>query len=544
MQKKSKDNSSTFAPSLPLLGNSKSLAISTKPVKFNTPNSSGDQSARMDGSTQPATQGYRNKRGTRVQTDLAREAQQTPLNTIIDMKDKQERPKFKGRYNRKEYGTTEGSGTSSFSYNTPEMFTESLRRKPGTEVYATKKVTRATRDLSVNLSTINLVPNFPNDTDADKATSKKESAMWLAFSEVFNEIRSDAYKNKRNDSFTVLTKDNLWSYWTTLSLAISLYTTLINLTQGAIRNPGNWSLEQISFTLNANAELLRWMDVLGQVLNDRVFPTQYAKAIAWHNTPKYANNCANSNMILTLNDAMMLPTDSTESWNKPQGWVDLSLIPAIQILVDQLRDDDIYNRVDNLLRSSCTDRINVSTLCGVSNGYDPAYTEMFANDVVRISEASGARMYPVLADANNNESISYYVSSDIKSPTFGAYFTSAVSSEQSGNAASGESVTWFRRIVYLNTIESLGIKSLETNVFNSAVATDGSFIWMPRNNIVDNMITPSCHIATTLPDCTDINQKFVSVPKTGMQAVDYFTTNFQYNTFQSFIKTILSVQLG
>jgi hypothetical protein len=541
MQKNNKANPSFITP-MPLSGASKSLAVNTRPATVNTPNSSG-KSARMDSFTQPATQGNKTKRETRVQTDLVRQPQQIPYKTEIEMKNKDDKRKPKFTHRKKEYGISNTPGGSNFSYDATEMFVEYNKRKPETDVYAIKKVTRANRDLSVNLSTVVLPPDFPNDINADKATAKKESAMWLAFSEVFNEIRSFAYKNKRNDSFTFLNKRNLWDYWFVLSLGVSLYTTLITFINGAVRNPGNWSLEQISLTLNANAELLRWVDVLGQVLHDRVLPRKYTSAIAWHNTPKYAHNCPNSNMILTLSDAMMLPKANSDTWNDEDGWVNSALIPAIKALVDSLRDDDVFNRVDSLLRSCCTDRINLSDLAGVSNDYDPAFTEMFANDTIRVSELTGARMYPVLADANNSKSISYYIADSVKSPTFGAYFNTAVVNEQSGNAASGESATWFRRMVYLNSSESDANKDYETNVFNSNVATNGSFFWSPRNTIVDNMLTPSCHIATLYPDSNAVNQKFVSVPKPGMQAVDYFTPDFQFNSFSTFIKTMLSLNI-
>ena len=189
MQMKGKAQSSAFTPSLPLPGNSKSIATSTKPVKFNTPNSSGSQSARMDSSTQPSTQDAKAKRGTRVQTDVVREAQQIPFKTKIDMKEKDEKRKFKYRQNR-DYGATNTSGSSSFSYDTPEMFTESASRRPNNEIYEAKKVTRVSRDVSVNLSTVGLTPGFPTDVNPDKQKLKTDSVMWRNFKEVFNEIRS------------------------------------------------------------------------------------------------------------------------------------------------------------------------------------------------------------------------------------------------------------------------------------------------------------------------------------------------------------------
>jgi len=540
MQKKSKAQSSAFTTPLPLSGTSKSLAISTKPVKFNTPNSSSNQSAMINSSTSPSTQDT--KRGTRVQTDIVREAQQIPYKTEINMKDKDEKRKFRYKKTNRDYGATNNSGQTSFSYDTQEMFNEALIRRPKIETYSTKKVSRVSRDVSVNLSTIALPPGFPSDDNTAKRRLKTESTLWLSYSKTFNLIRSNAYKIKRNDSFAYLTKRNLWDYWTTLSTALALYSSVVKLLEGAKLYPGNWSLETISLMFNANPDLLRWIEVLGQILNDRVLPNEYTKAIMWHSTPKFANNCPKSNIIMTLPNADMISLAESGDWNDDNGFIS-GIVTSIVDLVNNLRDVDDHNRIDSLLRSVCSDRINLDHINGVNGGFDPAFTEMFANDTVRLVEGSGARMYPVLASANNDERISYYVANSVKSPTFGAYFNTAVADEGAGNAAKGESITWFRRMLYLNPSESNGDKTFETNVFNGTSTDGGSFKWVPRNSIVENLHTPSCHIITTSPNAGDENMKFISTARAGMQAVDYFTPGFQHNSFSDFITKILSVNL-
>lgn len=543
MQNKGKSQSSAFTPSLLPSRISKSSAISTKPVKFNTPNSSGSKSARMDSSSQPSTQGT--QRSTRVQTDLVREAQQIPLKTVIDMKDKDEKRKGRFKRPRPEYGATNNSGSSLFTYNAPDMFTEYNRRKPADFQYENKDSTTTTKDLFANISTISLVPNFPIDTDDDIEKSKRESALWLSFSEVFNNIRSHAYKNKKNDSFTVLTRRTVWDYWTVLSQAVSLYATLTNLIQGAALYPGNWSMEEISLTLNSDADLLRWIDVLGQVIDDRVLPSQYTKAIIWHSTPKYAYDCPNSAIIMAMHSADMIPITSSSTWTSTDNFTN-SIKNDIIALVDDIRADDTHNRVDNLLRTICTDRIDIRDMAKVSNKADPAFTEMFANDVVRLKDSTGIETFPVLADANNDRRVSYYIAGSAKSPTFGAYFTTAISSDQPGNAANGQSVTWLRRMQYLSPSESGGNNRFETNVWVGEVDYSGQFtdfIWKPRNGPTRNFNSPSCHIMTEFPDSTENNTKFISTNRIGMQAVDYFTPDFQYNTFSDFTKWLLSVNL-
>lgn len=543
MDNKSQD-SAFISPVLPNRS-SKSLAISTKPAKFNTPNSSGSKSARMDSSTQPMTQGAKTTRSTRVKTDLTREAQQTPLKTQIDMKSKDDKRKFRYKKLDRDYGTNIKSNSTFFDYPADVLFTEYVRRKPEDDVYATKKVTRAVRDIFVNLSTISLTPGFPADPNAEIQKAKLESAMWLNFCKLFQKIRTNAYDKKRNDSYVVLTKRTLWDYWVDLSIGLSLYVTLTMMVQGTFTCPGNWSMEEISLVLNSNAVFLRTLDVLGQVLQDRALPKKYIKSIMWHGTPHFAYNCPNSAIIMTLPKADLLPKKPSNEWNSANEFVDQIIIDMAAI-IDSLRGNDTHNRVDNLLRTSITDRIDLNDLKGVNVKADRAFTEMFANDTVRLVETTGARMYPVLAAANNNERISYYIDDSVKSPTFGAYFNTAVASEQSGNAAKGESVTWFRRMLYLNPSESDGDKTYETNVFTGIKSVTGNttnFQWVPRNSLVNNLTSPSCHLTTTNPDSEESNMKFVSVPRPGMQAVDYFTPDFQHNSFNKFIEDIFSVDL-
>lgn len=540
-----KSQSSSFITSVPLTRNSKSLAISTKPAKFNTPNSSGSKSARMDSSTQPLTQGNSTTRGTRVQTDLAREAQQIPLKTQIDMKSKDDKKRFRYKNTDRDYGTNSKSNSTSFTYPTEVMFTEYKWRKPKDEVYAIKKVTRGFRDLFANISTISLTSGFPYDDNAATQSAKLQSAMWLNYCKLFNKVRTNAYNKKRNDSYTVLTKRTLWDYWVDLSAGLSLYVTVVMMIQGAVLFPGNWSMEEISLVMNSDALLLRWVDVLGQVLQDRVLPKEYIKAIMWHGTPRYAYNCPNSSIIMTLPRADLLPKESSDTWGEDNKFI-AGIITDIIAIVDKLRGDDTHNRVDNLLQTCCTDRIDLSGLNGVDVKPDRAFTEMFANDTVRLSEVDGVRMYPVLAAANNEERISYYIDDSVKSPTFGAYFNTAVNSDQMGNAAKGESVTWFRRMLYLNSSESDGDKTYETNVFSGIMSTTDNttnFKWKPRNSTIENLTSPSCHVITTSPDSNTENTKFVSVPRPGMQAVDYFTPDFQFNSFSEFVKKILSLDL-